>query len=180
MATQDIDDVGEYGQSALHRAVELGDTQTVKELLNGGADPNGGDWGYQPPLHIAAELGHVHVAELLLDAGARINIRTWRGTPLHAAVRGGDRNAPMVALLLARGARIEASGGRSHLHLAALGGHTEIAKLLVKAGADVLADGPGGGRFSGCVPVSHPELAKFLSALEDQALRDRTRKGRSR
>jgi hypothetical protein len=80
-------------------------------LIALGADVNCVDDRWDSPLHLVARLGVPHVttelAQLLLDNGADVNARRCGGyTPLHYAASGSD--APLVALLLARGADFEA------------------------------------------------------------------------
>jgi ankyrin repeat protein len=98
----------------LHHAAVSGDIQTVKLLLDNGADVDAKWDGYRDgatPLHLAAAKGHTETAKLLLDRGALINAENergdWRiyGTPLDAAASEGHTET--VKLLLDRGARVE-------------------------------------------------------------------------
>lgn len=93
-------------------------------------------------LHYACWLGRRDAAALLLDRGAdvaAVSRNAMRVQPLHSAAAG--RHAPVVALLLARGADPNA---RQHqgfvpLHASAQSGDPESARLLLKAGADPAA-----------------------------------------
>ena len=61
-------------------------------------------------LHTAAEQGDVARVEELLNDGAEIQeLDDYDDTPLHVAIRSGHEN--VVALLIARGADVEAEGG---------------------------------------------------------------------
>jgi ankyrin repeat protein len=95
------------GKTALHLAVESGDTNMVTLLLQAGADVNAkGD--SVTPLHLAAFAGHAQITETLLTAGAEVNAVGFRhdDTPLHVAALHGHAN--VVKVLLAHGAAMNA------------------------------------------------------------------------
>lgn len=103
------------GESALHLAARYGDLDTIKVLLEHGADPNKQSYPLNPafaknrailslfsqprnytseahetPLHVAAECGQAGSVSLLLEAGANITqVAKW-GTVLHYAIKGAD------------------------------------------------------------------------------------------
>jgi len=72
---EDVNNVNQYGRSALLAAAYKGHADVVKLLLDHGADPDRQDPGGWNPLLFAAEYGYVEVAKLLLDHGARIDLR---------------------------------------------------------------------------------------------------------
>ena len=127
--------------SPLHQAAERGDGQTVRTLLDQGAQVNeegdpGDKWLHATALHWAAARGHLQVMELLLDRGADVNFRVVHNqTPLHWASGAGQLKA--VQLLLDRGADVNAKNayGDTALHEAAKGGHQQVARLLLERGA---------------------------------------------
>ncbi|XP_049862540.1 uncharacterized protein LOC126355974 [Schistocerca gregaria] len=121
------------GWSYLHLAAESGDTQVLRDLMCGFADPAATDDCGCSPLHTAAAMGQLECAALLVDAGASLEGRNNQGvTPLlMAATHGRDT---VLRELLARGADATASDsyGRTALHLAAEGNHAECASALLE------------------------------------------------
>ncbi|HUN56218.1 MAG TPA: ankyrin repeat domain-containing protein [Smithella sp.] len=92
----------------LYSAVNRGDTQAVKNLLQNGANPNARckNWaGKQDftPVYAAAESGSAEILGLLIDKGGDVNVHCPMGmTPLMTAANKGKKDA--VALLLEKGA----------------------------------------------------------------------------
>jgi ankyrin repeat protein len=74
-------------QAGLHRAARFGRTNSVRQLLDRGTDPNARDIHDTTPLHYAARNGHTEIVHLLLEAGAERSARSgpsgW--TPLDLA-----------------------------------------------------------------------------------------------
>jgi len=90
-------------QGALALAAQHGQTEIVRLLLDGGADPNRynpeGFHSHSAPLHQAVAAGHLEVVRLLLDRGARLDLRDkiYDGTPLGWAEHC---NQPAIAAYL--------------------------------------------------------------------------------
>jgi len=123
----------------LLRALDTGDYDLTKRLLEHGLDPNRpDDDGDDTPLHVAAEMGNERLAELLVDKGANVNaLNQSNRTPLHLAVIH-DKPA-MSRLLLRHGAKtclgtpiFDHCDGTSPEYLV-------IGRLLLEAGARVNA-----------------------------------------
>lgn len=150
------------------RAVNVDNPATVRELLERGFDPNTLSEKGQMPLYLAMREGSFRVAEVLLahpklrldatnaagetalmmaamrghldwvrhllDRGAALEREGW--TPLHYAASGPE--TPVVALLLDRGARIDApSLNRSTpLMMASRYGPESSVNLLLARGAN--------------------------------------------
>jgi hypothetical protein len=87
----------------LRHAAMAGDVERLKELLSGGADPNGADPTGETPLHEAAAFGRKEAAAVLLEHGADPNARDSQGdTPLWEAV--SFRKPEVAEVLLENGA----------------------------------------------------------------------------
>jgi ankyrin repeat protein len=131
---------GNLGSGALTNAAEIGDLELVSFLTKMGADPNPEDTSRcNPPLFQAAEQGDIEMVELLLSCGADINVSCSDDpcpSPLVSAARNGDLQ--LVRLLLDRGVHTEDRGWRqaTALALAADRGHSELARVLLNAGAE--------------------------------------------
>lgn len=117
---------------SLLRAVFASDIESVKSLLNEGADINkleryiGGS-----ALHVAARSGQHEMAQLLIDSGARVDLRDRSDyTPLHNAAWVG--NLDMVKLLLNAGADISATtySGRTPLSCAQESYQVEVIEYI--------------------------------------------------
>lgn len=153
------------------RAINVDDAGTVKRLLERGFDPNTVDEKGQvglylalreespkalavllahpqtridavnqadeTPLMMAALRGQLDAARQLLDRGASLNRPGW--APLHYAASGPEPR--MVALLLERGAQIEAPSPNrtTPLMMAARYGAEEAVDLLLARGASLRA-----------------------------------------
>ncbi len=149
------------GYTPLHEAARMGYTDVIQVLLDAGADVYLQDKNNATALDIAIEKRYVEIAKILKDANGLIN--KDNKSSLKSAVSNG--NAEMVKIIteyLIENSRekersIYASinynidnydyyaaidnitHGTSVLHVAAANGYTEIAKLLVQAGAYVMA-----------------------------------------
>jgi beta-lactamase regulating signal transducer with metallopeptidase domain len=144
-AGADVNSVIRGDGSPLIAAVRSGDLPMLELLLNRGADVNLAVRGDGNALIAAAMAGNLEVTELLLDRGARID-----------EVVPGDENALITAarmgrvgvarLLIDRGADVNASVAvlagsddaptvRTPLRMARRGGHIEIERMLLQAGA---------------------------------------------
>lgn len=152
------------GETALMTAARAGNLETVNALLS--ADANVGAKESQKgetALMWAAAEGHVEVVEALIKAGADIHARLSSGfTPMLFAVREGKTG--VVQAFLKAGADVNETiqpldvprktgyvyarertprAGISALHLAVANAHYELAAMLLDAGADPNASGPG-------------------------------------
>ena len=135
-----VDGLDSDGNSPLWVAVRFSNPEGVKCLLAARADANargGMDW---TPLHCLSFCEpDIATARLLIQHGADPNAVESRygQTPLHYAVRV-THSPLLVKLLIDAGANVNAVAldGDTPLQFAVAGGHSEIADILLSAGAD--------------------------------------------
>ncbi|QKX59877.1 uncharacterized protein TRUGW13939_07019 [Talaromyces rugulosus] len=160
---------GDLNASPLCIAAHIRSYPIVKLLIENGADVNVADNGGLFPLHHAAHNGHMEMVSLLLKHGAKVDPHeNNRKSPLWLAAQ--FEKTEIVRVLLENGANPETTDikfARRPLHQAALGGHLEIASMLLKEKVEV--DAVDGG---GCTPLllaahkGHLELVKMLLEAE--------------
>ncbi|MBC8066395.1 MAG: ankyrin repeat domain-containing protein [Chlorobia bacterium] len=123
------------GDSALNLTIRKGNLPMVKLLLSKGADLNLREEAGYTPLIFAVQTGQMNIAEYLIDKGAKVDIRNDHGdTAIVFAANAGD--VRIVDRLLRKKANINGGTGWSPLMEAAYSGRLEVAKLLLKRGAD--------------------------------------------
>ncbi|KAH7310778.1 ankyrin repeat-containing domain protein [Stachybotrys elegans] len=109
----------------------IGNPTLVRLALAFGASPNEIN-DSKTCLQVAFSCGQTDIARILLQAGANL-----AGGELVLGVRG--RNADLVHLALAAGASPnERNNSRTCLYIAFLHGETDIARILLQAGADLV------------------------------------------
>ena len=127
-------------------AARSGDADTVRLLLDRGADPNRGVEGDGSPLIAAARAGRLETVRLLLDRGAEVDL-VVPGDENALIQAAGSGRLEVARLLLDRGAdpnskvvanrtvRNPAGEVRTPLRMAIRGGHRDVAELLLDRGA---------------------------------------------
>ena len=159
----------EEGMTPLAGAVVQAHVETVRFLLEKGADPNiPNKNGLTPLEHACSRERNVamELVPLLLARGAELNpTNTGESalTPLSWAI--STDNTDLVKLLLDRGADAKTKSyvGRTCLHSAADRGDKEICELLIAHGADVNAKITGGTTpLHNAAWGGHDEVAKLL------------------
>jgi len=128
------------GRTPLGCAVESGHIEAAKVLIAHGADINAPYLKDDPRnlLQVAAAQGTPELIGLLLDSGLTVSQAPGTGleTPLHVSAQNG--NTAVAALLIQRGAPLEAldSTRQTPLGAAAASGSTDCVELLLDKGAN--------------------------------------------
>ncbi len=139
----DVKLTGKSGVSPIAAAAYAGRDSIVAMLLAHGADGRALDDTGKPPVIYAAASGRLDIVKQLLGGGD-LNARYANDLTLLMWASGPDEKVPdaqaieVVSYLLDAGAHIDDRDdrGRTALMIAAEGGHSEIADLLLKRGAD--------------------------------------------
>ncbi|XP_042118881.1 DNA-binding protein RFXANK isoform X5 [Peromyscus maniculatus bairdii] len=134
-ATLDCDNLinkpDERGFTPLIWASAFGEIETVRCLLDWGADPHILAKERESALSLASMGGYTDIVRLLLERDVDINIYDWNGgTPLLYAVRGN--HVKCVEALLARGADLttEADSGYTPMDLAVALGYRKVQQVM--------------------------------------------------
>ena len=152
------------GQDALLPAIRRGDTATVAQLIERGANPNITDAEGVPALMLATLFADVECVEVLLEGGANPNLRNAAGTsPLIWAMPDSAR----AQLLMEYGAEVNARSvtlGRTPLLAAATFPQSvDVLGLLIAYGADVHAeDASGANALSLAIRQADIGVVRFL------------------
>lgn len=129
-------------QTPLHLAAVGGQLDVCRSLLNLKADITAADIHGQTPLHLAAESDHSEVVKLFLRHRPELaTLANMEGaTCAHIAAAKGSASVIRELLMFSPGGPLalnNKANGVCPLHLAAAGGHTEVLKVLLEAGASV-------------------------------------------
>ncbi|VDI43366.1 Hypothetical predicted protein [Mytilus galloprovincialis] len=138
-------DKGANLNKALYDACREGYLDTVRFLLQKGADVNLVCRFGQTSLYAACIGGHSTIVKFLVDEGAFIDVKVIRAsildepTCLHAAYQSDNQN--IVQLLINRGASADTVGNlrRTLLHKACRDGNYNLVEILVGKGVDINA-----------------------------------------
>ena len=129
-------------QVCILKASENNQFDKVKQLIRNGAAINVRDEDGNTALHKASFGGHYEIVKLLLENRAQVNCRNDRGlTPIYNAIMNGQHSC--VVVLIQGGAEVNpmpfldlSYAAPLPLQQAAMSGHLEIVKLLIKNGAN--------------------------------------------
>ena len=151
------------GVTPLMHAAAFGNIETLRVLLDAGAEVNGRNRMDATALLWAA--GDAEKARLLIERGADVAIQSKQGrTPLMAAA-SWPGNSRVVALILSKGtdARSQDRLGNTALSLAAKAGDLHSVKLLLAAGAEPNAsDILGRTSLLAAAASGNPEIVRLL------------------
>jgi uncharacterized protein len=165
-AGADINHANRFGDTALMRAADKGNTDIVKLLLKHNADVNlASHWYKTTALLNAAYRQYTDIVRLLIDHNANVNHADQGGYTvlMYAAGKG---NVDAVRLLIDHNANvnyIQEEYGNTPLILAAFWNHLDIVRLLIEAGADVNhADNRGETSLIMAAKKGHTNITKLL------------------
>ena len=166
------------GETPLMTASKVGNLDAVVLLLDRGAVVDAKDPEFQQTaLMVAVRENHPDVAALLVERHADVNAKTRVGREpawvLPNSVPGFGHGIGIVrGGLPERGSRYLIPGGLTPLLYAARDGRLDIARMLLKAGANLKETDP-----NGITPLL---MAIANNHMDDGSLRDRTRRRRQR
>ena len=127
---------GQWGKTALGIAVEQGDVEITRLLLDAGADPDIKSGGYTP-LVLAALRGHARIVGLLMKAGANPDFKSGDGnTPLTAAASMNRLEVIRVLMPFQPDFTLFNREGRTALSVAAMEGFEQAVRLMLELGVD--------------------------------------------
>lgn len=134
------EDTKDESETPLHLAAYRGDIDTLKSVLDGGADINTRNAAVRTALHIAVSTSGwgEPIAVELIERKANLDLQDSDGqTALHIVSKCG--NFDLAELLLFKGANadIQDNQGKTALHLASEGNVEEIVGLLIQFRAQV-------------------------------------------
>jgi uncharacterized protein len=143
--------------------MEEGEISQAREWLDAGLDPNFQGDRIGSGLMVAAWEGNIPLMELFLNRGADVNLQNRLGETalMHAAWKGRDK---AVQWLIDHGANVNQGEMQwSPLHYAVFAGHRDLAKTLVKQGADINARSTNGSSvLMMAVYEGHDDMAQWL------------------
>jgi len=122
----------------IRSAIKIGQTDTVKDLLE--KEPDMLTWmtPFGTWLHVASAHGHLEIVEYLINAGIDINAQggTFSTNALERATAKGHLD--IAKYLISKNVEFDISEpDRNPLFAAIYGGHLEIVKLLVESNIDI-------------------------------------------
>ena len=133
---------GHFAPMRLHFAINSGQLAKLERLIESGVDLNfAAPSNGQTPLVLSVLSQRVDMASALVKAGADVRVAektSWRRRPIQLAAAGG--HCALVADTLRQSPDEVRSVDAmlfTPLHNAAVGGHVDVVRLLVDAGAEV-------------------------------------------
>ena len=125
------------GLTPLTYSIFGGKLESVRFLLERGARIDNDNFYELSPLDLVAGIGALEILTLLLDYGGDVDLQGYNGaTALHHAIMMNQPEA--VKLLISRDANVNlAADDCSCLHVAVQRTETEIASMLLEAGAQI-------------------------------------------
>lgn len=127
----------DHERTPLEHAIETGNANLVRLLVEAGAKPDQGGYYFPSTLCYAAECGNLEIVQALVEAGADVNAPVrFLGSPLKIATKGG--HLAIVQWLLAQGASPEVGPDCHVIQWAAELGQEAIVEALLPLVSDEL------------------------------------------
>ena len=127
----------EMGETPLSRVSKSGRMELANVMLTQDIDDHIRYAGHLPAMHRAAYWDYGDAIEDLLEEGDDPMAENANGeTPLHLALRLGNRRAVEALVESGMDVNVRNAEGMTALHWAALNGRTDLASLLLEHGAD--------------------------------------------
>ncbi|XP_046752292.1 transient receptor potential channel pyrexia-like isoform X1 [Diprion similis] len=165
---------GSTTESVLHCAVRARAVETVALLLERGASVGVRNQAGETPLHVACFVQSIQCVELILRRpGVEVNATSNDlRIPLHFAVMSTTAAPELIALLLTRGALVNAvdEEGYTPAHIAALNELAEPVNVLLKAGADLSAKTRSGVTVLGVILRKIPDALETFRQILDASV----------
>ena len=139
-ATASMRTLAVNGGTPLHQAALGGHKEVMSALIDAGCSPHTPDNSGKSILHFAAQRGHSELLRWSVEQGLDVNKGDNDGcTPLHLAAYHKQLEAVRELLELGgRGSLVKDAGDfGTPLHQAALGGHKDMASILLNAGCPI-------------------------------------------
>ncbi|MCP5086108.1 MAG: ankyrin repeat domain-containing protein [Rhodobacteraceae bacterium] len=133
----DVNELGDYGETALTAAILSGSDAIVPLLLDSGAGIANRNSGGFTPLHAAAYTNNESVAALLVERGASIDDQQNKAGVTALSIAAEENHLGVARVLTDHGAGVDLAdmNGYTPLTRAIWIGHTDVAQLLIAAGA---------------------------------------------
>ena len=158
----DVNAPPEGGWTALLGAIHEGNSETIRILVDNGADVNiKGPYGGTALVMAARGKGDSELVKLLVEKGADVNAKGRAGRTALMVTRKSET----AKILLANGAKVNEKDerGSTALLLVAENGQIDIVKKLIEKGADVNAsDSAGNTALLVAMKKHHVDIAKYL------------------
>ncbi|XP_047424377.1 transient receptor potential cation channel subfamily A member 1b [Mugil cephalus] len=136
--SEELNSCDEQGNVPLHWAVERNKAESLRALMDLGADPNILNTALLSPLHLAVSLGHNSLVELLLSYSATdCNLQGDLGnSPVILAC--SINNCEALSILIKHGGKLCHQNKLGHfaMHAAAFAGAKKAMEVILKAGEE--------------------------------------------
>eukprot|EP01094_Clydonella_sp_ATCC50884_P024700 TRINITY_DN6269_c0_g1_i2.p1 TRINITY_DN6269_c0_g1~~TRINITY_DN6269_c0_g1_i2.p1 ORF type:complete len:438 (-),score=107.07 TRINITY_DN6269_c0_g1_i2:317-1630(-) len=156
-----LDQTGNNGLTALHRAVHVGVEHSVRALIAHGANINTRSGKQWTPLHNACSSGNALLTELLLESGADVSYRNSYNVSAFLRACKSDSPDTVAAVLRHGGCKDDVDENLdTGLHYAAYSGNTQTIQYLVALGLDLNAR-----NLEGCTPLHDAASMGHIESL---------------